>query len=152
MRDADGRILAGARAPEGGFADATRVLAGLPAEAAAPAFGRGAHHTTLAIVATNALLDGTQRAGLARAATAALFRRITPTGTVFDGDVVFALSPFEGELVRPPVQIEALAVRALERAIERAVRLARGRDGIPGLADDAGDPRGAGAADAARGR
>jgi hypothetical protein len=31
--------------------------------------------------------------------------------------------------------IEALAVGALERAIERAVRLARGRDGIPGLAD-----------------
>jgi hypothetical protein len=31
--------------------------------------------------------------------------------------------------------IEALAVGALERAIERAVRLAHGRDGIPGLAD-----------------
>jgi hypothetical protein len=31
--------------------------------------------------------------------------------------------------------IESLAVSALEQAIERAVRLSRGRDGIPGLAD-----------------
>jgi hypothetical protein len=34
-------------------------------------------------------------------------------------------------------QVEALAVQALEVAIERAVRTARGRDGIPGLADSA---------------
>jgi hypothetical protein len=33
--------------------------------------------------------------------------------------------------------VEALAVQALEMAIERGVRTARGRDGIPGLADDA---------------
>jgi len=42
------------------------------------------------------------------------------------------------------VALEALAGQALERAIERAVRLARGRDGVPGLADGAGpdhDPR-----------
>jgi hypothetical protein len=31
--------------------------------------------------------------------------------------------------------VEVLAVQALESAIERAVRTARGRDGIPGLAD-----------------
>jgi hypothetical protein len=33
------------------------------------------------------------------------------------------------------LQVEVLAVAALEGAIERAVRMARGRDGIPGLAD-----------------
>jgi hypothetical protein len=33
------------------------------------------------------------------------------------------------------MSIEAVATAALERAIERAVRLARGRDGVPGLAD-----------------
>ena len=32
--------------------------------------------------------------------------------------------------------LETLAVQAVEAAIERAVRLARGRDGVPGLADD----------------
>ena len=31
--------------------------------------------------------------------------------------------------------VEIVAVRALESAIERAVRFAKGRDGIPGLAD-----------------
>ena len=67
-------------------------------------------------------------------ATAALYRRITPTGTTLDGDVVFALCPHEGAGF-PTLQVEALAVRVLEMAIERAVRLARGRDGIPGLAD-----------------
>jgi L-aminopeptidase/D-esterase-like protein len=35
------------------------------------------------------------------------------------------------------MQVEALAVAALECAIERAVRLARGRDGIPGIGDGA---------------
>jgi hypothetical protein len=33
-----------------------------------------------------------------------------------------------------PVRAEMLAVSALERAIERAVRTAVGRDGVPGLA------------------
>ncbi|MBC7895448.1 MAG: hypothetical protein H7066_08540, partial [Cytophagaceae bacterium] len=32
------------------------------------------------------------------------------------------------------VAVATLAVQALEVAIERSVRLARGRDGIPGLA------------------
>jgi hypothetical protein len=33
------------------------------------------------------------------------------------------------------LRAEALAVAALEEAIERGVRLATGRDGLPGLAD-----------------
>ena len=41
--------------------------------------------------------------------------------------------------VSRPVAAGVLAACALEEAIERAVRLARGRDGIPGLADE-GDP------------
>ena len=74
---------------------------------------------------------------LARAAGAALFRRITPTGTSVDGDVVFALGPATPPkpLGNATMSIEMLAVAALEGAIERAVRTARGRDGVPGLAD-----------------
>jgi L-aminopeptidase/D-esterase-like protein len=74
---------------------------------------------------------------LARAAGAALFRRITPTGTSVDGDVVFALGPMipPESLGRAQMAVEALAVEALETAIERAVVTARGRDGVPGLAD-----------------
>jgi hypothetical protein len=39
------------------------------------------------------------------------------------------------------MRFEALAVLALESAIERAVRLARGRDGVPGLADPSSPAR-----------
>src|SRR5262249_13243437 len=142
--DASGNIIAGARSPGGGFADATRVLqradlsAPIPLEAAV-------QNTTLAVVASSAPLTAVELAQLARAAGAALFRRITPRGSAVGGDVVFAVSPESGERWdfevagrrRPlaPMIIEALAVAALERAIERAVRLARGRDGVPGLGD-----------------
>jgi len=71
---------------------------------------------------------------LAQASSAALYRRITPTGTSFDGDVIFAICPLDGPPA-PALQAEGLVVAALERAVERAVRLATGRDGIPGLAD-----------------
>ena len=77
---------------------------------------------------------------LARAAGAAFFRRITPAGSSSDGDVMFAVSPENGARASADaMMIETLAVAALEDAIERAVRFARGRDGIPGLADDNGN-------------
>jgi L-aminopeptidase/D-esterase-like protein len=74
--------------------------------------------------------------GVARAAGDGMARRISPIGTMFDGDVAFACSA--GTVEAPPVQIEQMAREATETAIERAVRAARGRDGIPGLADQAG--------------
>ena len=83
---------------------------------------------------TNAIMSREELAQLASASSVALGRRITPVGTSYDGDVVFATSPLHG-LAATPLQVEVLAVAALEGAIERAVRLARGRDGIPGLAD-----------------
>ncbi len=143
VRDAHGQIIAGARAPNGGFVDAARVLA---SGAFGPSsFGRtdtALRNTTLAVVATSSPFDSATLMQLARAAGAALFRRITPVGTVVDGDVVFALSPEtpsgDNRPAVDPRVAEALAVAALERAIERAVRLARGRDGIPGLADPNG--------------
>ena len=91
-------------------------------------------HTTLCVVATNMSLDRGELSQLARAAGAALFKRITPVGTSFDGDVVFALCRPDGPR-GPLMPLELLATGALEDAIERGVRLATGRDGIPGLAD-----------------
>jgi L-aminopeptidase/D-esterase-like protein len=131
VRDDAGRIIAGARGPDGAFLDATRLLA----SGQRPARPRSGGNTTLSIVATSAPLSRIELAQLARSVSAALHRRVTPTGTSFDGDVVFALSPIAGENA-PVLAAETLAVRALERAVERGVRLARGRDGIPGLADD----------------
>jgi L-aminopeptidase/D-esterase-like protein len=190
VRDADGRIVAGARDAGGRFLDSARLVA---AGSASPRFADAAArtamgNTTLAVVATSAPLGRLELAQVARAATAAFYRRITPSGTTFDGDVVFAVAALEregGEVVgsggtsapaddrrgAPPqrevansddatrhrsaasltdpaprspadlMRFEALAVLALESAIERAVRLARGRDGVPGLADPSSPAR-----------
>lgn len=126
VRDARGSIIAGARASDGRFVDAARLLADTPPSPPArpaatemPASG----NTTLAVVATNAALSRSAISELAQAASAALYRRISPAGTSFDGDIVFALCQHEG-LNAPLIHVESLAVRVLETAIERAVTLA----------------------------
>ena len=131
VRDSANRIIAGAR--DGAtFLDTAALLA---REQTARRFGAPTpQHTTLCVVATNMSLERGELAQLARAAGAALFRRITPVGTSFDGDVVFALCKPDGPRgALMPLEINAAA--ALEDAIERAVRLAKGRDGVRGLAD-----------------
>ena len=130
VRDARGAILAGAR-DGAGFLDAQRYVArgGQP-------FGPDPEpqtNTTLAVIATNATLDKTALQAVAHAGSDALARRITPYGTLFDGDVVFAASTAQ---VPPasPLQVEALAALAVPEALERGVRLARGNAVTPGLA------------------
>jgi L-aminopeptidase/D-esterase-like protein len=152
IRDASGAILAGARSLGGGFADAERILRSGDIASPQKFDDLAFRNTTLAVVAVSSPVAAAQLTQLARAAGAALFRRITPCGSSFDGDIVFAVSPEEGEpwLRRgsagdmrrgtfEPMIVEALAVSALEQAVERGVRMARGRDGIPGLADAHGD-------------
>ena len=141
VRDGSGRIIAGARNTQNGFVDTAARIAGADESRSERAASLTMQNTTLALVATNLPLERVALAQLARAAGAALFRRITPTGTTVDGDVVFALSRHGGgtgsrdNAPLSTLQVEALAVQALEEAIERAVRMARGRDGVPGLAD-----------------
>src|SRR5437879_1067966 len=127
--DGAGRILAGARGPDGRPVDALRYLA----EGGAP-LGGAARHTTLAVVATNAALDKLQLEALAHAAGDAVARRLVPGGRPFDGDVVFAVST-AAVAPRTPLQAEALAQLAVPEAVERSVRLARGMGDVPGLAD-----------------
>jgi L-aminopeptidase/D-esterase-like protein len=135
IRDGHGAILAGARTAGGGWADALQLLAA--GEPGAPRLGAPAPgNTTLAVVGVSAGITRTELAQLARACASALHRRITPVGTSYDGDVIFALCPIDARPA-PLVQLETLAAAALESAIERAVRHARGRDGVPGLADGA---------------
>lgn len=131
VRTADGKILAGARDERGRFLDSARAVAQhVPTRFSSLA----PENTTLCVVATNCLLDRGDLTQLARAAGAALFRRITPAGTSFDGDLVFAVCPMEGP-AGELMPLEVMAVSALEEAIERGVRTAVGRDGVPGLAD-----------------
>src|SRR5690606_24915788 len=90
-----GRIIAGARADDGGFYDAARALAQGQLEPATiqllGANGPGTN-TTLAVVATDAPLTRTALESLARAAANGMARRIVPVNTPFDGDVTFAVS------------------------------------------------------------
>lgn len=119
VRDARGRIIAGARGADGKFLDSLRYLA-----EGGPPFGdpsRLVRNTTLAVIATNAALDRLQLQELARAGSDALARRITPYGTQYDGDVVFVISTAAVPAPSPP-QIEALAALAVPEAVERAVR------------------------------
>ena len=130
VRSADGKIIVGARGPQGDFLDSAKLLA-----SGSPTFGAAkAHNTTLCVVATNASLDRVELSQLARAAGAGLFKRVTPAGTSYDGDMVFALCQPDGAR-GSLVSIEMLATAALEDAIERGVRAAAGRGGVPGLAD-----------------
>jgi L-aminopeptidase/D-esterase-like protein len=129
VRDAEGRILAGARGPDG-FVDARRYLAngGVPFGALA---GEGAN-TTLVVVATNTAATRLELQSVAQMAADALGQRITPVGTAFDGDIVFAVSA--GETVpATQLEVEMLAQQATATAIERAVWQAKGTDAVPGL-------------------
>ncbi|MEO7360519.1 MAG: P1 family peptidase [Gemmatimonadaceae bacterium] len=143
VRDANGRIIAGVRLPDGNFGDGEAMLRSAArsrpaASAASVEQARG--NTTIAFVAISVSLTKVQLAQVAAATSAAFYRRITPSGTVADGDVIFAACPPTSsasaqDSSAPLPVVEALAVAAMEEAIERSVRLAHGREGIPGLGD-----------------
>jgi L-aminopeptidase/D-esterase-like protein len=130
VRDFDGTIIAGPRGEDGKPADTERLIA----DGQLLRGMGGGGHTTISVVALNVSLTKVELHQVARAASAAYYRRIGPTGTSFDGDVIFAVSPTEGRRA-PLIQAEVAATAALEHAILRAVRLAKGREGLPGLAD-----------------
>ncbi len=126
----DGSILAGPRGADGAPVDSERIIA----EGAGRLAGAQGAHTTLAVVALNVALTKLELQQVARSAAGGFQRRIRPVGTSFDGDVVFVVAPLEGPRGLL-VQAEVAAAAAVEDAIVRAVTLARGRDGVPGLAD-----------------
>lgn len=135
VTDAAGKIIAGARKESGGFVGTAAYLAkgGLTQGALSPAHRIAHHQTTLVVVVSNAKLSRLELGGVARTAGDALARRIVPVSTPFDGDVIFACATGQGDSLA--IQVEQMAREATEVAIERAVRAAKGRDGVPGLAD-----------------
>ena len=94
----------------------------------------GERHGELRVDDPAERLDRVQLQALAQAGNDALARRITPFGTLFDGDITFAVST---AAVAPatPLQAEALVSQVVPMAVERAVLLARGTPAVPGLAD-----------------
>jgi L-aminopeptidase/D-esterase-like protein len=86
-------------------------------------------NTTIACVATNAILSKEECHRAAEMATAGLARAIRPVHTMFDGDVVFVLAT---RAIPSFVEIVGrLAADAVADAVRRAVRAASDIAGIP---------------------
>jgi len=131
VRDPENRrILAGARkAPDTReFLDTIDYMK----RSGAPSVDRAVKNTTLAVVATNARLNKVQVQKLAQFAGLGMARTIYPVNTMADGDITFALSlgDREGDIN----VLGVAAAEALAGAILRAVKMARGMGGVPGLA------------------
>ena len=127
---ASGQVIAGPRAEGGGFVGTVDILRG--AEQAP----WGGESTTLAVVATNARLTKEYACRLASVAHDGLARAIRPLHTMGDGDVVFTMAT--GDVALEPMRypaLEALAAQAVERAVLKAVREARGLAGVPSAAE-----------------
>jgi L-aminopeptidase/D-esterase-like protein len=127
-----GRIIAGARTADGkallGSMDA--ILRG---EALPQSLGGTA--TTIGVVATDVKLDKVQATKVAQMAHDGLARAINPIHTASDGDTIFALSTGKSLRAANVTLIGALAAEATARAVVRAVRAAKGIEGLPSATD-----------------
>jgi L-aminopeptidase/D-esterase-like protein len=92
----------------------------------------GPGNTTLVTVATNALLTKPQATKLAQLAQQGLVQAISPVHTIYDGDLVIALSTGREEADFTALGIAAADVVA--EAITRAVLASWTLGGVPGLA------------------
>ena len=130
---ASGRILAGARSPQGsGWLDTPRAIergpfahrddeANTSQDNSFPAI----ENTTLAVVATDAALTKAQARKIASMAHDGMARAIRPIHTMFDGDTVFALST--GTVQADVTTIGSVASDLLARAITRVGRMSSAR-------------------------
>jgi L-aminopeptidase/D-esterase-like protein len=128
---ATGQVVAGSRNPDGTFADLRKVLrTGQPTDRALPG-----QNTTIAVVATNAVLSKVDINRVALMADDGLARAIYPAHTTGDGDTVFALATGRWKGDATLTTIGALAADALAEAIVRAATEATGVAGIPARRD-----------------
>jgi L-aminopeptidase/D-esterase-like protein len=123
----DGSVVAGPRGDNGAFVDTMASL-----RAGARRIPEG--NTTIGVVATNAALTKEQTNRLASIAHDGLARAIRPVHTLGDGDAMFALATGEVKINETrTVALEAFAVRAVERAIVKAVTSATSLAGVPSV-------------------
>ena len=130
---ATGEVVAGVRGPDNELLDARKLLrsgGGRDRRARPGDRSDGRDNTTIAVVATNAILNQAQATRMAQMAHDGLARSIVPSHTPGDGDTVFAVAT--GVLEGPPdvSRIGALAAEALADAVLNAVRRA---ESIPGF-------------------
>jgi L-aminopeptidase/D-esterase-like protein len=130
-----GKIVAGARTAEGGFADARTLLrsgALMQGRGGAP---RAGANTTIGLVATNAKLTKTQVSRVALMADDGYARAIVPSHTMGDGDTVFSLATGRWNGEADVSLVGALAADAMAKALIQAVMQATGLPNIPAVRD-----------------
>ena len=132
-----GRIVAGARRPDGSFADSVEAMRPIVTRAPGGALEDPAlRSTTLVVVATNVEFNKTMLTKLAMMANCGAGRAIRPYHTTGDGDQLFAVST--GRIQRPDLGVTilgALAADVVAEAIVRGVRAATGVAGWPAVRD-----------------
>jgi len=128
-----GEVIAGPRGEKRGSFVST--VEQMRKEAPLSPFLVASQNTTLGVVATDAVLTKDDARRLAVMAQAGLARCIRPAHSPVDGDTVFALATGRNETPTDLLQLGTLAARAMERAVVRAVREARGLAGVPGAAE-----------------
>ena len=94
-----------------------------------------AFNTTLAVVATDAILTKEGANKMAQMAHDGLAQAIRPAHTMWDGDTVFALATGKSGVTGDVTVLGALAAAILAEAVVRAVRQATTLGGIPAVND-----------------
>ncbi len=119
-----GKVIAGPRQPDkNGFLSTSEILkSGKPGRAVT-------FNTVIGVVATNVKLSKVGANKLARVAQVGIARSINPCHTVYDGDVLFALSL--GEKTGDFDLISSVAAELVATAITRAVLKAETTAGVP---------------------
>jgi L-aminopeptidase/D-esterase-like protein len=124
-----GRVVAGARTPDGKLADVRELLrSGAIAKRDS---SRPGENTTIGVVATNARLGKTDVNRLAMMADDGFARAIYPAHTPGDGDTIFALATGRWQGDVSVAMIGALAADAVAEALVRAVSKAESLAGVP---------------------
>jgi L-aminopeptidase/D-esterase-like protein len=131
-----GRILAGARRPDGtGFADTLAVLRTYaqepPLRFGAPPPPSG--NTVIGVVVTNASLTKEGANKVAQMAHDGIARAVRPAHTMLDGDTLFTLAT--GQVEADVNVVGAFAAEVVAQAIVRAVLTAEPAGGLPAARD-----------------
>ncbi len=127
--NADGSVLAGARAPDGAWLAKDKPLRFMPSSEP-PQWGT---NTTLVIVATNARLTKVDAYRLAQRAHDGLAIAVRPAHMTHEGDTAFALAT--GQIEADFDLAANMAVETVAEAIRNGVRHADSVGSILGLAD-----------------
>ncbi|MCI0337813.1 MAG: P1 family peptidase [Acidobacteria bacterium] len=127
-----GKIIAGALTADGKalLGSMNAIIRGEPLPQSL-----GGMASTIGVVATDLKLDKVQATKVAQMAHDGLARTINPIHTAYDGDTIFALATGKSSRQVNVTLIGALAAEAMAQAVVRAVRAAKGIEGLPSIAD-----------------